>query len=361
MELASANPDNRLDFLPQRSFLPFEWRNLGQAYASSSSDPSPSNQLAAAKLSGRATFVVRQGYDPLDNSSTGRVLEGDGDLGIAFRLKSLAFGLTASNLAMRSGLDDPLTEAAAAVSTAPSLKATIAQEFSEDCFLAASYDLKLRKPELALCLAGETFTERATLCLQADPIQRALKIAAAVAFPGPEWRDTLYDEEKDAIEYPRDDGGRHRLWLRHEARPRALLHHTSVGASIDLGRTINWVCSQVDYKLEPRIPPLFWALPLSHTLYNALVPAEDENQVHHKISGWDLEVSHDFARSAPRLALIKTLRHASLSASWDMHSREAGVEYGRRGLRLGAKLGKVEGLGWKQPSLYLHVEPLALL
>lgn len=47
------------------------------------------------------------------------------------------------------------------------------------------------------------------------------------------------------LEYPKDDGARHRLWFRHEARYRDLLHYTAVGGSLDLGRAINWLCSQV--------------------------------------------------------------------------------------------------------------------
>lgn len=55
----------------------------------------------------------------------------------------------------------------------------------------------------------------------------------------------MYDEERDVLEYPKDDGARHRLWFRHEARYRDLLHYTAVGGSLDVGRAINWLCSQV--------------------------------------------------------------------------------------------------------------------
>ena len=84
-------------------------------------------------------------------------------------------------------------------------------------------------------------------------------------------------------------------------------------------------------------------------------------QYHHHIKGWDVDASFEFGRRGPTVALVKNLRHASLRASWDSHSKEAGLEYGRKGVKLGARLGKVEGMGWKQPSLYLHVEPLSLL
>ena len=108
-------------------------------------------------------------------------------MGIALRSKSLAIGLTASNLSLKTGLDDPIATSAAA-GTAPSLKATLAQEFSPDSFISVSYDLKLKKPEFGLCWTGETFTEKSTISVQADPIQRALRLSAAVSFPGPEWR-----------------------------------------------------------------------------------------------------------------------------------------------------------------------------
>ena len=180
---ASTLADNRLEFIPRQSFLPFDWANLGGVFKLS-----PAGKLTGlgSGVSGRCAFVVREGTD-IDGSSTGRVLEGDGDLGVALRSKSVAIGLTATNLAIKSGLDDPLATSAAAGS-APSLKATLSQEYARDSFIALSYDLKLKKPEVSLCWTGETFTEKSTLCASIDPVQRSLKLAAAVAFPGPEWR-----------------------------------------------------------------------------------------------------------------------------------------------------------------------------
>ncbi|GAX78416.1 hypothetical protein CEUSTIGMA_g5858.t1 [Chlamydomonas eustigma] len=356
-ESVESTSGNHLDFIPFLSVIPFEWRAIGDAFKSASKIKSG----IKSSLAGRCTFVVRQGYDPTDQSSTGRVLEGNGDFGICLRSKTGAISLTASNLSLRTGLDDPLV--GAANFAPPSLKATLAHEFSEDSFIAASYDLKLRKPELSLCWTGETFTEKATFSLTADPVHRALKLSAAVSFPGTEWRNTVYDEENDVIEEPKDDGARHSLWVRHEARQRDLLHRTSLGARIDMGRLVNWVVDVIDYKLEPHFPRLFWALPGSQTLYNFLVPAEDENQVRHHIRGWDLDTSYEFGRSGPLVSVSKSLRHATLSLGWDAHEREAGLEYAIRGLRLGAKLGRDEaGSGiWKRPSLYAHIEPLELL
>jgi hypothetical protein len=37
-------------------------------------------------------------------------------------------------------------------------------------------------------------------------------------------RETVYDEDNDVVEEPKDDGGRHRLWVRHEARQGNMLH-----------------------------------------------------------------------------------------------------------------------------------------
>ena len=61
-------------------------------------------------------------------------------------------------------------------------------------------------------------------------------------------RDTLYDDDNDRIEEPRDDGARHRLWVSHEARHRDPLHRTSVGARLDLGRLMNYVADFIDYR-----------------------------------------------------------------------------------------------------------------
>ncbi len=54
---------------------------------------------------------------------------------------------------------------------------------------------------------------------------------------------------------------------------------TTVGGCLDLGRLVNYVCDFIDYRLEPRFPPLFWAIPGSQMLYNLIIPAEDEDQV----------------------------------------------------------------------------------
>lgn len=83
-------------------------------------------------------------------------------------------------------------------------------------------------------------------------------------------------------------------------------------------------------------------------------------QVRHHIHNWDLDVSHDFDNRLPTVALSKKLKFATLSASYDLSAREAALQYSRRGLRLGAKLARIQGTGWKAPALYMHVEPLGL-
>lgn len=180
---------NKLDFMPgtaEQSLMPsFEWRSLGAAFALGDS-PSTSASVKAAKLSGRCSFVVRQGFDPIDQSSTGRVVEGAGDAGITLRSGSSAISLSAGNIRYRSGLDDPLAaaQADAGEASVPSLKATLAKEYRPDCFAAVSYDLRQQKPEFSLAWAGDAFTERAALVVHADPVLRTYKMAASVAFQG---------------------------------------------------------------------------------------------------------------------------------------------------------------------------------
>jgi hypothetical protein len=184
---------NKLEFIPgqtETSILPsFELRGLGAAYAiedASAATSSSTSVLKAARLSGRAGFTIRQGYDPIDQSSTGRVVEGRGDAGITLRRGPMAFSLTAANISYRTGLDDPLAAAQASVgeSTVPSLKVTAAREYKPDSYVAVSYDIKQRKPEVSLAWSGSTLTEKAALVLHADPLMRTYKMAASVAFPG---------------------------------------------------------------------------------------------------------------------------------------------------------------------------------
>lgn len=181
---------NKLEFLPTQaseSVLPsFDLRSLGGTFAIGNSLLARQNPVNAAKLSGRCTFVVREGFDPIDLTSTGRVIQGRGDLGITLRNGSTALSLTAGNLSYVAGLDDPM--AASQVGTGegsmPSLKATLASEYKPDCFAAASYDIRQKKPEFTLAWSGSTATDQASLVLHADPLMRTYKLGASVAFPG---------------------------------------------------------------------------------------------------------------------------------------------------------------------------------
>lgn len=272
--------DNKLDFVDGVSFMPWDWRNIGAAFQDGRAETSQS-------VAGRCTFTARRGFDPLDGVDYGRVVEGVGDLGINLRSKQFAFHLGASNLAVKGGDDAPLAAVSVAGGRLASLKLAVAQEYAEDQYLAVSYDILQKRPELSLAWSGETFTEKATLSLHLDPVDRACRLRAAVSLPGPEWRQDVYDDVTGAVEPPADDpASRHAVWVEHEARRRQLMAATRVGARLDLGRLVNWAADYVDYHLERKIPGLVWKIPLSQRLYNLLVPAEDENQVGEGLEGW---------------------------------------------------------------------------
>ena len=259
---------NKLDFVPGLSFLPWEWRTLGTAFSST--------KPRGSWLSGRCTFTVRQGFDPVEMASTGRVVDGHGDLGITLRLKTLAFSAALGNIIYKQGLDDP---SQASLAEQPSLKYTIAKEYKEDQYIAFTYDAQLKKPEFSLCWSAEAQKDRATLCLHADPLFRTFKVGTAVSTPGPEWRVVVLNEDTDKLEYPVDDGARHTLYVEHQVKNRDMFHKTRVGCRLDVGRVANWLADGVDCRLYPYIPQIYWRLPLSNVLYRLLVPEEDIEQV----------------------------------------------------------------------------------
>lgn len=349
--------ENVLDFVPRLSFLPFEWRNLGAAFGVK--DPK------GVAASGRCSFVVKQGIDAAELTSTGRVVEGLANIGASIKLNTLAIGLTSGNLSFRTGLDDPIAAVTQRYgeTSVPSLKIAASKQFKGDNYVSVSYDLKQRKPELSACWTGQADTDRATMLVRLDPIMRSVKVAAAVSTPGPEWRKVLYDDETNRLEYFQDDGARHVLYVQHEARDRNLLHATRIGCRFDLGRLVNYAVDFIDYYIEERIPSFVWSIPLLPKLYYILVPPDNDEQVRHKIRGWDFEVEQDFARGArPTFTLSKAFNKTStLAASYDTAEQEAGLSYSVRGLSLAARVGKVEGQGWRKPSLLLSVEPLTLL
>lgn len=200
--------ENKLDFVPHVSLLPIEWRSLGGVLGQAKG--------VQQDLTARCSFVVRQGFDPAALTATGRVIEAGGDAGISLQYRGLALALSMGGLSFKSGLDDPLTMNAAPTYSSeavPTLKATIAKRLAADRYLAISYDLKQRKPEIAAAWSGETFTERATLLVSVDPQAQTLSAYAAVSTPGPDWRVDVYDDDADIVEEPKDDGGRHTLYL----------------------------------------------------------------------------------------------------------------------------------------------------
>ncbi|MEW5299117.1 MAG: hypothetical protein WDW36_002163 [Sanguina aurantia] len=334
--------ENKLDFVPRVSLLPLEWRSLGGVLG----------QAAGLQqdLTSRFSLALRQGFDPAARTATGRVIEACGDAGVSLQYRGLALALSMGGLSFKSGLDDPLLMNATPTYTSeavPSLKATMAMRLAADRYLAVSYDLKQRKPEIAAAWSGETYTEKATLLLSAPP--------------GPDWRVDVYDDDADVVEEPKDDGGRHTLYVQHSARPRDLLYRTRLGARLDLGRVANLVSDYVGYNVEDSIPMLFWNIPGMQQLFRVLVPDEDENQVRHHIKGWEVDVAHEFTRGKPAVSLIKTMQRASVSASYNFAESEASLDYSRRGIRVSAKMANVRGVGWKKPSLNFYLEPLSLL
>jgi hypothetical protein len=356
--MAQDPESNKLDFLDGVSFLPWDWRNLGAAFQDGRREKSQS-------VAARCNFTVRRGFDALDAVDYGGVVEGVGDLGINLRSKAFAFHLGASNLTYKGGEDAPLAVVSTSRGRLASLKLTVAQEYAEDQFAAVSYYVLQRRPELSFAWSGETFTERATLSLHLDPVDRAARLRAAVSLPGPEWRDDVYDEATGNVEIPVDDGGRHAVWVEHEARRRQLLAATRVGARLDLGRVVNWAADYVDYRLQHLIPGLVWKIPLSQRLYNLLVPAEDENQERHRIRGWALEASHDFARPAPTVGVSKRIGQLGrAAATYDVAERTGELRLRLGGVVAAAAFTRAHGAGWREwssPALSLSVEPLAFL
>jgi hypothetical protein len=343
---------NAVDFLQGTSFVPFEWRSLGGVLARSKSND--------ASLSSQIGFVVRKGYDKAEDIEYGRVIEGDGSFGVTLKSKDYAFNLSATGVSYHSGVDEPVRTQAISGAPVPGLKFTFSKQVDEEAVLAASYDFKQRRPELSICWTGETFTDKASMLVSLDPVDRRVRLRAGLSTPGPEWRVTVYDEEREALEHPADDGARHRLYLEHEACGMDLMARTKLGARLDLGRIVNYAADFVDCNVQPRIPGLLWRVPLVAALYRAAVPPEDEQQLRHRISGWDLQLEHDLARSRPRVGLAKRFRGAELAVGYDLEEEQASVSLDVRGARVVAQLGR-QASGWRNPSLHFVVEPLALL
>jgi hypothetical protein len=276
--------------LQGRQLLGSDWAGLAASFGLGDRSGGP-----GASGAGRVAFTVRQGVDAAELSNVGSVVDVVAETGAVFRLSGLAVGLSGSGITFRSGLDDPASAASTSGSSAqrvPSLKISVAKALKEPySYVAASFDLKQRKPELSACWTGEAGVDSATVLARVDPVMRAVKLTAAVSTPGPEWRKVLYNEDTNRLEHPEDDGARHTFYFEHEARPRDMLHATRIGAKLDLGRLVNYACDFFYYHLEERVPDFVWSIPLVPQLYYALVGQEDDDQVRHRIHGWTAEVS----------------------------------------------------------------------
>lgn len=183
---------NKLDFITGVTLLPFDLTNIGAVYGSSKEK----SQCVAS----RCNFVVRRGWDDVEQLEYGNVVEALGDVGFNLRSKDYAFHISASNLSYKSGTDAPLRAQSIVGTALASLKFAYAQEIAEDQILGVSYDFSQKKPELSFAWAGDTFSEQSSVAVSVDPVDRALRVRAAVSFPGPEWRRDVWDHETRRVQ-----------------------------------------------------------------------------------------------------------------------------------------------------------------
>jgi hypothetical protein len=85
---------NQVDVIQGTSYVPFEWRSLGAVFAR--------NKSSDQALSARVNFVVRKGYDAVDDIEYGRVVEGNGAMGVTLKSKDYAFNLSATGISYKS-------------------------------------------------------------------------------------------------------------------------------------------------------------------------------------------------------------------------------------------------------------------
>lgn len=370
---------SKLDVVGARartSVVPFEWEGLGAVFAGEGD----SGQV----LDGKLSFVLRSGYDALGQVPLGKVLIGNADLGGGVRLKDLAVYLSLGNAAYKSGIDDPASAQSVAEATAPSLKATVAKKLGEDSVLAASWDFKQRAPALSLCLTGRTQLEKAALLVQLDPVrQRSLKVAAAVSFPGPDWRSSRYDYVARRYVHPEDYGQRHHLYVRHELRLGDLFSSSQIGCRVDVSRALNLLAGTVYNEVIPRLPRFqapFWLSRhgVSKWVHRnvlqrgrdiLLPPPGPITGYHYRFANVELDACHDVVSGCQEVALMRHTRLGSFGLRYGGGpQREVGIKLVGAALELGVNLGKIdegEGSswreGWRKPSFSLQVRPLALL
>lgn len=85
---------NQVDVIQGTSYVPFEWRSLGAVFAR--------NKSSDQALSARVNFVVRKGYDAVDDIEYGKVVEGNGAMGVTLKSKDYAFNLSATGISYKS-------------------------------------------------------------------------------------------------------------------------------------------------------------------------------------------------------------------------------------------------------------------
>jgi hypothetical protein len=85
---------NQIDVIQGTSYVPFEWRSLGAVFAR--------NKSSDQALSAKVNFVVRKGYDAVDDIEYGRVVEGNGAMGVTLKSKDYAFNLSATGISYKS-------------------------------------------------------------------------------------------------------------------------------------------------------------------------------------------------------------------------------------------------------------------
>lgn len=355
-QVEGVSDNNTFDFVPGTNVLSWDWRNLGTIF-----NHVGAPQKNAQTFAGKCTFVVKRGIDPLGGLPIGRTLEASGDLGLNFKYQKYGLHVSVGNLWFKSGVDDPV-KAQIENTQLPSIKVTLAKQLAknEDEYVAASYDLKRLAPELSYCFSSTTLDSKASLLLTLNPKDVSLKVAAAVELPGPEWRVDLLDEIEDKFIPVTDDGCRHRFFLQHEVNRTDFLAKTNIGCKLSLHRTVNYVINYLDNEWRYRIPDIVYRIPLAEQLVNFLLPEDQEDdQIRVNLKGWELDIQHDFDAPRTVMGLTKRMKYDAISCNYDWWDRSVGLEYARKAVKMGFRLGQLEGAGWKKPSIHFTVEPLA--
>lgn len=349
-----SNDSNTFDFLQGVDVLSWHWNNLGTVFSSVGAPAQSSRTLA-----GKCSFVVKRGVDPLGGLPIGRTVEGCGDLGFNVKHKRFGVHLSIGNLWYKTGVDEPV-KAQIESTKLPSLKVSIAKQLARnaDEYVGASYDVRTGTPELSYCFSSTTLDSRATMLVAFNPKDVSVNLNAAVELPGPEWRVDLYDEETSALETVKDDGLRHQFFLQHELTRADFFAKTRVGCKLSAHRAVNWLVHFIDNNWRHRIPTIVYRVPFAARLVDLLLPDDNDEQVRINLRGWEVDLHHDFDQPQSVVGLTKRNKFDALSFNYNLSERAVGVEYSRKIFQVGVKLGNLEGVGWKKPSIHFAVQPL---